>query len=82
MMQRKNWKDLSSAAKLRIVTMGVLQIALLVAALWDIRRRPAEAINGDKRMWSGIVFVNFIGPIAYFLLGRKQLAGQTHTSPA
>lgn len=72
MKQKKQWKDLSTMTRMRIIVMGIVQIALLVAALWDIRRRPAEAINGSKKMWYGLAFVNFVGPIAYFLFGRKR----------
>lgn len=72
-MKQKAWKDLSSAAKVRIAVMAVVQLSLLAAALWDIRRRPAEAIQGSKPMWVAISFVNFVGPIAYFLFGRKPM---------
>jgi hypothetical protein len=45
---------------------------LLVATLVDIRRRPADQIKGSKRMWSALAFVNIIGPIAYFVFGRRR----------
>jgi drug/metabolite transporter (DMT)-like permease len=71
-MNKKQWKDLTPMTRTRITVMGIVQIALLVAALWDIRQRPAEAINGSKKMWYGLAFINFVGPIAYFLFGRKR----------
>ena len=71
MNQKKQWKEFSIATKVRIVVMGIVQIALLAAALWDIRRQPTDAINGGKKMWYALVFVNFVGPIAYFLFGRQ-----------
>ncbi|MCL4861388.1 MAG: PLDc N-terminal domain-containing protein [Caldilineaceae bacterium] len=71
-MQKKQWKDFSPMTRARITVMGIVQVALLIAALWDIRRRPAEAINGSKKMWYGLAFINFVGPIAYFLFGRKR----------
>ena len=52
----------------------MLQLVLLAAALIDIRRRPAEEINGSKRLWTMVVFINGIGPIAYFVSGRKRKA--------
>jgi hypothetical protein len=73
-MRQKQWKDLTDAQKRGIVFLGVLQLALLITALIDIRRRPADAINGSKRLWTVIVFINGIGPIAYFVLGRKRPA--------
>jgi hypothetical protein len=72
LMRQKQWKDLTVAQKRSLVLLGALQLALLAAALLDIRRRPAEAINGSKRLWTAVVFVNFIGPISYFLFGRKR----------
>jgi hypothetical protein len=52
---------------------GCGQLALLVAALTDIRRRPASEIKGGKRLWTALAFVNGVGPIAYFAFGRKRL---------
>ncbi len=74
MSQRNAWKDLSPLARGRVVIMAVLQVALLIAALRDLRRRPAEAINGNKHLWTAVVFINFVGPIAYFVFGRKRTA--------
>lgn len=51
---------------------GSIQLVLLVAALRDIRRRPAAEIKGGKRLWTALAFVNGIGPIAYFAFGRKR----------
>ena len=73
-MREKRWKDLTDAQKRGIVFLGVLQLALLITALIDIRRRPADSINGSKRLWTAVVFINGIGPIAYFALGRKRPA--------
>jgi len=73
-MQPKQWQDLTDRQKRGIVVLGVLQLALLAAALIDIRRRPAEEINGSKRLWTMVVFINGIGPIAYFVFGRKRQA--------
>lgn len=72
MARKRQWNDLTSAQKRAIMLAGILQLTLLAVALVDIRRRPAEAINGSKRLWTAALFVNFIGPIAYFLFGRKR----------
>ena len=71
-MRPKQWNDLTDTQKWGIVLLGALQLVLLAAALIDIRRRNADAINGSKRLWTLVVFINFIGPIAYFLFGRKR----------
>jgi hypothetical protein len=51
----------------------VVQLALLVAALVDVLRRPDEAVTGGRRwVWIlVIVLVQTIGPLAYFAAGRR-----------
>lgn len=72
MTQARRWQDLSPRQRRGIVVSGVVQVALLLAALRDLRRRPAEQIRGSKRLWSAAVFVNWLGPLAYFLYGRRR----------
>jgi hypothetical protein len=50
----------------------ILQLILLVAALYDLTR-PGRRVRGDSKvMWALIViFVSTIGPILYFLVGRE-----------
>jgi hypothetical protein len=72
MKSNKQWSDLTQAQRVAIIVTGMAQVALLIATLADIRRRPAEQINGSKRMWFGLAFINWIGPIAYFVFGRKR----------
>jgi hypothetical protein len=71
MSKQKHWQDLTSSQKIVVILLGFLQFVLLIAALRDIRRRPAEQINGSKRLWTLAAFVNFVGPLAYFFFGRK-----------
>jgi hypothetical protein len=74
MARNKNWRDLRTRENAPLVLRGIVQFALLAAALVDMHRRPAEEINGSKWLWSAVALVNFmgIGPIVYFLLGRKR----------
>jgi Phospholipase_D-nuclease N-terminal len=69
---KKRWSELSTGQRRGIMISGIVQFALLIAALVDIWRRPKEEIRGDKRLWTALSFVNFIGPISYFLLGRRR----------
>ena len=69
---KKQWKDLSDGQRSGIVVAGAVQIALLVAALVDLRSRPASEIRGPKPAWVAASFVNFIGPVAYFTFCRKR----------
>jgi Phospholipase_D-nuclease N-terminal len=50
----------------------ILQLVLLVAALYDLTR-PDRRVRGDSKVvWALIViFVSTIGPILYFLVGRE-----------
>ena len=73
---KKQWNDLSPQKQLAISLVGLVQVALLGAALVDIRRRPAEQIKGSKKLWTLVAFINFVGPIAYFVLGRKRREGK------
>jgi hypothetical protein len=68
----KSWGDLSSTQRKAVVLSGVVQLGLLAAALADIYRRPAQEIRGDKRLWAVVAFVNFVGPVLYFLFGRRR----------
>jgi hypothetical protein len=68
----KRWGELSQRQRGAIVVGGVVQLILLVAALVDLRRRPPDQVNGPKPLWMAISLVNFVGPLAYFALGRKR----------
>jgi hypothetical protein len=70
--KKQRWEDLPSAQRRAIMGAAVVQIALLLAALIDLRRRPAEAIHGPKLAWVAASFVNFVGPLSYFAFGRKR----------
>ena len=71
-MQKRRWGDLSGTQKAGIITLSTVQLGLLGGALWDLGHRTAEEVRGDRRMWAGIVFINWIGPLAYFTVGRKK----------
>ncbi len=55
-----------------LIPLVLIQIGLLIFALLDLVKRPQEALNGSKVMWVLIIaLVNVIGPILYFIVGRK-----------
>jgi hypothetical protein len=72
MGKKKDWSEMTQIQKIGFVVLGILQIALLAVAQWDIHNRPEEEIRGNKWVWTAIAFVNFVGPIAYFLIGRSR----------
>lgn len=53
-----------------IIPIFLIQIGLIVIALWDLWKR--EATRGPKWVWLLVILlVNFIGPIIYFIVGRE-----------
>jgi hypothetical protein len=68
------WSDLDERTRKLLITAAAADAALRVAALIDIKRRPASQIRGEKRAWVAVVaLVNSAGviPISYFLFGRR-----------
>lgn len=50
-----------------------LQLILMVVAIIDLVRREPERVRGPKWAWALIVVVaGFVGPIVYFIAGRKE----------
>jgi len=54
-----------------LIPLILIQVILMVFALLDIVRR--ERLRGPRWVWVlVVVFVNIIGPIVYFALGREE----------
>jgi hypothetical protein len=71
MLSPTSWKSMSGPSRIAAGAAALVQFTLLGLALWDLRRRNSSQVKGPKRLWQAVVFVNYIGPLAYFLLGRK-----------
>ncbi|MFP7300557.1 PLD nuclease N-terminal domain-containing protein [Neobacillus niacini] len=53
-----------------LLPLFIIQLILLVVSLVDLSR--IEKTNGPKLLWVLIIiFVNIIGPILYFVIGRR-----------
>ena len=53
-----------------LIPVVLIELGLMVTALVDLIRRAQT--HGPKWVWAlVIVLVNFIGPIIYFVAGRK-----------
>ena len=76
--RRTPWRELTSRQRRGMIIRGTLQVGLLAAALNDLRRRPAAELNGPKVLWVAIASVNYlgIGPVVYFLFGRRGPGGR------
>jgi hypothetical protein len=67
--KKKRWSERSPAERLAVLVLTLLSVALVGAAEWDIQRRPADRIRGNKRLWR-LVSLNALGAVGYFQLGR------------
>jgi Phospholipase_D-nuclease N-terminal len=75
MNRGRRWSDLSERNRRLVVVGAVLEGALKIAALIDLKRRPATEIRGRKWIWATVVtLVNSVGvvPLAYLLFGRRR----------
>jgi len=74
-MARKQWSELSPRTRRLLSVAAVVEGALKLAALIDIKRRPASQIRGPKWLWATAVAVISsaeVVPISYFVVGRRQ----------
>jgi hypothetical protein len=79
MVAKRTWSDLDESTRKLIITVVVAEGILKVAALIDIKQRPASQIRGPKWLWAPVVaVVNSAGvvPISYFIFGRRQPRSQ------
>lgn len=75
MAANRHWSDLSERTRKLIIIGAVSETILKVAALIDLKRRPASQIRGPKWVWAPVVTIlNSVGiaPISYFVFGRRK----------
>lgn len=69
-MNNTNWSTFQQMLPL-LIPIVIIEIILLVAGLLDLIKQ--RTTRGPKWMWAIIIlFVQIIGPILYFTLGRKE----------
>ena len=68
---RKEYNDLPTAPRTAVALTAAAELALKVAALVDLIRRPASRVRGPKWAWGLGLFVNGVGPAAYWAFARK-----------
>jgi hypothetical protein len=55
-----------------VLPLIILQLILIVVALWDLTRPERRVKGGNKWVWAiVIVLVNVIGPLVYLFAGRE-----------
>lgn len=60
---------------------GLINLGLMIWTIWDIRHRSDDEINGKRKLWMMAAFAPPIGPIAYFIFGRKRSVQPTEIPP-
>lgn len=68
---KQQWKDMSSGKRAWMMILASAQVSLAVAAWADLASRPADEVKGKKGKWAALIALNYIGPITYFLKGRR-----------
>ena len=55
-----------------LIPLIVLQLALVGVGLFDLTRPERRVKGGNKLVWGLVIaFVQFFGPLVYFLFGRE-----------
>ena len=70
-MSARSWSELTERQQPAILVGVSVQLSLAATAWADLAKRPPALVNGRKGVWAAIIGVNFLGPIAYFVLGRR-----------
>ena len=68
-------RHLSERTRNLLFSAAIAEGCLKVAALIDLKRRPAGEIRGPKWLWAvAVVIVNSFGavPVSYFVVGRRR----------
>ncbi|WOP17714.1 PLDc N-terminal domain-containing protein [Raineyella sp. LH-20] len=71
-MAKKRWRDLTKGQQAAMLALASVQLSLAATAWADLARRPAKDVRGSKGVWAAVIAIDFIGPILYFLRGRRK----------
>jgi hypothetical protein len=59
--------------KRTLVVALIIHVIVLNLTWRDLRRRPASAVRGNKRIWRLASMANTSGSVAYWLFGRRRM---------
>jgi hypothetical protein len=79
MASRKSWSELSERTRRMLIAAAAAEGILKIAALIDLKRRPAGQVRGPKWLWAAaLAVVGSAGvlPISYFAFGRRTTDGR------
>jgi hypothetical protein len=71
---KKKWSELTPTHQKLIIAGGAVELVLTTAALISLAKRPSSAVRGPKVVWLAALAIQPVGPIAYFVLGRRNSA--------
>jgi hypothetical protein len=69
--KKRRWSDFSRRQRTAIVLGATAELVMTTIALRDLARRPATQVRGRKVSWALACFVQPVGPLLYFLVGRR-----------
>jgi hypothetical protein len=69
--KKRRWSDFTRQQQTAIVLGAIAELIMTTIALRDLARRPATQVRGRKLPWVFAFFVQPIGPVLYFLFGRR-----------
>lgn len=72
--KKQTWSEMSPGNKAIVSVVGIGQVLLATTAWRDLAKRTAAQVNGPKGLWAAIIAINWVGPIAYFVKGRRSNA--------
>jgi hypothetical protein len=67
--------NLTDQQKKIIAVVLVIHVVVATFTLRDLRRRPAVAVRGPKRLWRTWATLNTTGSVAYWFFGRRRPPG-------
>ncbi|MGY1735019.1 MULTISPECIES: PLD nuclease N-terminal domain-containing protein [unclassified Geodermatophilus] len=68
----RRWAELTPRERGVLLALGAVQVSLAVAAWTDLARRRPDQVNGRRAVWAAVIAVNWVGPAAWFLWGRRR----------
>ena len=72
MDKTQRWSDMTPQQQTGLLVATSIQFALAATAWADLAKRPESQINGRKVVWGFVIAINWVGPIAYFIWGRRR----------
>ena len=69
--KKRRWSDFARQQQTAMVLGAIAELIMTTIALRDLARRPAAQVRGRKLPWALTFFVQPIGPVLCFLIGRR-----------